>query len=182
MYAKLILFVSASSVIPSENSELSREEPSICFLNFVVWFIRRSRNLYNLSICSSDNLFPMETISMTKGTGIVTSVPSDSPDDYINLMAFKNDEKLRAKWGITPEMIFDPVHIITLEGFSGLAAKDVVEKLQIKSPKEKDKLQKAKEEVYTQGFYKGIIDIGPYKGQPVKDVKDKVKGDLIQNG
>ena len=135
-----------------------------------------------LSIYKEVYLFPMETISMSKGTGIVTSVPSDSPDDYINLLTFKNDEKLRKKWGITPEMIFDPVHIITLEGFSGLAAKDMVEKLQIKSPKDKDKLQKAKEEVYTAGFYKGIIDIGPYKGQPVKDVKDKVKSDLIKNG
>ena len=135
-----------------------------------------------LSVHKEVYLFPMETISMTKGTGIVTSVPSDSPDDYINLLLFKNDEKLRKKWGITPEMIFDPVHIITLEGFSGLAAKDVVEKLQIKSPKDKDKLQKAKEEVYTQGFYKGVIDIGPYKGQLVKDVKDKVKNDLIKNG
>ena len=135
-----------------------------------------------LSIYKEVYLFPMETISMSKGTGIVTSVPSDSPDDYINLLNFKNDEKLRKKWGITPEMIFDPVHIITLEGFSGLAAKDMVEKLQIKSPKDKDKLQKAKEEVYTAGFYKGIIDIGPYKGQPVKDVKDKVKSDLIKNG
>ena len=135
-----------------------------------------------LSVHKEVYLFPMETISMTKGTGIVTSVPSDSPDDYINLLAFKTDEKLRNKWGITPEMIFEPVHIINLEGFSGLAAKDVVEKLKIKSPKEKDKLQKAKEEVYTQGFYKGIIDIGPYKGQPIKDVKDKVKADLIQSG
>ena len=135
-----------------------------------------------LSIHKEVYLFPMETISMTKGTGIVTSVPSDSPDDYINLLSFKNDEKLRNKWGITPEMIFEPVHIINLEGFSGLAAKDVCEKLKIKSPKEKEKLQKAKEEVYTQGFYKGIIDIGPYKGQPIKDVKDKVKADLINNG
>ena len=135
-----------------------------------------------LSVHKEVYLFPMETISMTKGTGIVTSVPSDSPDDYINLLSFKNDEKLRNKWGITPEMIFEPVHIINLEGFSGLAAKDVVEKLKIKSPKEKEKLQKAKEEVYTQGFYKGIIDIGPYKGQPIKDVKDKVKADLIQSG
>ena len=81
---------------------------------------------------------------MSKGTGIVTSVPSDSPDDYINLLNFKNDEKLRNKWGITEEMIFEPVHIINLEGFSGLAAKDVVEKLKIKSPKEKEKLQKTK--------------------------------------
>ena len=135
-----------------------------------------------LSVHKEVYLFPMETISMTKGTGIVTSVPSDSPDDYINLLSFKNDEKLRNKWGITPEMIFEPVHIINLEGFSGLAAKDVVEKLKIKSPKEKEKLQKAKEEVYTQGFYKGIIDIGPYKGQPIKDVKDKVKADLINSG
>ena len=47
----------------------------------------------------------METISMSKGTDIVTSVPSDLPDDYINLLSFKNDEKLRKKWGITPEMI-----------------------------------------------------------------------------
>jgi len=30
-------------------------------------------------------LWPMNTISMKKGTGIVTSVPSDSPDDFINL-------------------------------------------------------------------------------------------------
>ena len=135
-----------------------------------------------LSIHKEVYLFPMETISMTKGTGIVTSVPSDSPDDYINLLCFKTDEKLRNKWGITPEMIFEPIHIINLEGFSGLAAKDVVEKLKIKSPKEKEKLQKAKEEVYTQGFYKGIIDIGPYKGQPIKDVKDKVKADLINSG
>ena len=135
-----------------------------------------------LSIHKEVYLFPMETISMSKGTGIVTSVPSDSPDDYINLLNFKNDEKLRNKWGITLEMIHEPVHIINLEGFSGLAAKDVVEKLKIKSPKEKEKLQKAKEEVYTQGFYKGIIDIGPYKGQPIKDVKDKVKADLIQSG
>jgi leucyl-tRNA synthetase len=58
----------------------------------------------------------------------------------------------------------------------------MIEKYQIKSPKDKDKLQKAKEEVYTQGFYKGIIDIGKYKGQLVKDIKDKVKEDLIKTG
>ena len=135
-----------------------------------------------LSIYKEVYLFPMETISMTKGTGIVTSVPSDSPDDFINLLMFKNNEKLRKKWGITENMIFDPVHIIKLEGFSDLAAKDMIEKYQIKSPKDKDKLQKAKEEVYTSGFYKGIIDIGKYKGQLVKDIKDKVKEDLIKTG
>ena len=38
-----------------------------------------------LSVYKEVYLFPMDTISMNKGTGIVTSVPSDSPDDYINL-------------------------------------------------------------------------------------------------
>lgn len=69
-----------------------------------------------------------------------------------------------------------------MEGFSDLAAKDMVEKLKIKSPKDKEKLQKAKEEVYTSGFYKLIIDIGPYKGQPIRVVKDKVKEDLLKSG
>ena len=90
-----------------------------------------------LSVYKEVYIFPMETISMNKGTGtgIVTSVPSDSPDDYINLLMFKNNEKLRKKWGITQEMIFEPVYIINLEGFSDLAARDMVEKLEIKSPK-----------------------------------------------
>ena len=135
-----------------------------------------------LSVYQEVYLFPMETISMTKGTGIVTSVPSDSPDDFINLLMFKNNEKLRKKWGITENMIFDPVHIIRLEGFSDLPAKDMIDKYQIKSPKDKDKLQKAKEEVYSSGFYKGIIDIGKYKGQLIKDIKDKLKEELIKNG
>jgi leucyl-tRNA synthetase len=31
------------------------------------------------------HVLPLLTILMNKGTGIVTSVPSDSPDDYIAL-------------------------------------------------------------------------------------------------
>ena len=65
---------------------------------------------------------------------------------------------------------FEPVHIISLEGFSDLAARDMVEKLEIKSPKDKNKIQEFKEKVYTLGFY------------IVKDAKDKVKEELIKSG
>ena len=135
-----------------------------------------------LSVHKEVYLFPMETISMKKGTGIVTSVPSDSPDDYINIVELKKDEKLREKWGIKLEWIKDPVHILNLEPFGPLPAKDMCEKLQIKGPKDTEKLKKAKEEVYTGGFYKGILDIGPYKGEPIQTAKDKVKNDLIKSG
>ena len=50
-------------------------------------------------------VLPMLSIDMQKGTGIVTSVPSDSPDDYAVLVDFKKKEGLRKKFGITDEMV-----------------------------------------------------------------------------
>jgi len=38
---------------------------------------------------------PMLTIKPDKGTGVVTSVPSDSPDDYAALRDLKNKAPLR---------------------------------------------------------------------------------------
>lgn len=44
--------------------------------------------------------YPMMTISMTKGTGIVTSVPSDSPDDFAALRDLKKKKDLREKYNL----------------------------------------------------------------------------------
>jgi leucyl-tRNA synthetase len=38
---------------------------------------------------------PMLTILMNKGTGVVTSVPSDSPDDWITISDLKKDKAFR---------------------------------------------------------------------------------------
>jgi hypothetical protein len=38
---------------------------------------------------------PLLTISMTKGTGVVTSVPSDAPDDYAALRDLQQKPKVR---------------------------------------------------------------------------------------
>ena len=53
---------------------------------------------------------PMMNILMNKGTGVVTSVPSDSPDDYATLMDLKNKKELLKKFSLTEEMVaFNPV-------------------------------------------------------------------------
>jgi leucyl-tRNA synthetase len=38
---------------------------------------------------------PLLTISMKKGTGVVTSVPSDAPDDWAALRDLKEKQKVR---------------------------------------------------------------------------------------
>lgn len=48
---------------------------------------------------------PMLTIKETKGTGVVTSVPSDAPDDYAALNDLINKPALREKYGIKDEMV-----------------------------------------------------------------------------
>lgn len=75
----------------------------------------------------------MLTISMTKGTGIVTSVPSDSPDDYAALRDLKNKAPLREKYHVKDEWVlpFEPVPIIEIPEFGNLSAPKLVEDMKI---------------------------------------------------
>lgn len=113
---------------------------------------------------------PMKTIAENKGTGIVTSVPSDAPDDYAALMDLKTDEKLRAKYNITEEMVtpYDPVPIIRTPTMGDMAAVTACQEAKIKSQNDRDKLAILKESIYKQGFYNGTMLCGPYAGEPVQ--------------
>jgi leucyl-tRNA synthetase len=67
---------------------------------------------------------PMTTISPKKGTGIVTSVPSDAPDDYINLEELRRKPAYRQKLGLTDEMVmpFQVIPIIDVPEYGTTAA------------------------------------------------------------
>ncbi|GLH12065.1 Leucine--tRNA ligase, cytoplasmic [Gryllus bimaculatus] len=127
---------------------------------------------------------PMLTIKEDKGTGVVTSVPSDSPDDYAALVDLKKKPQFREKYGITDEMVlpFEPVPILDIPEFGNLSAVTVYEKLKIQSQNDREKLQEAKDLVYLKGFYDGIMLVGEYKGKKIQDVKKSLQKDLIKNG
>lgn len=127
---------------------------------------------------------PMTTIDMEKATGVVTSVPSDSPDDFTALRDLQNDKKMRDKYYISDEMVnIDVVPIIRIPDhrWGNLAAVNAVEEAKIKNQKD-PKLADAKKEVYKLGFHKGIMDIGPFKGMPVQKAKDEIRKQLIKDG
>jgi len=125
---------------------------------------------------------PMLTIKPDKGTGVVTSVPSDSPDDWAALRDLRNKQPFREKYGIGDEMVlpYDPVPIINIPGYGDLAAVTVVDQLKIQSQNDREKLAEAKEMVYLKGFYEGVMLVGEYKGATVQEAKPKIKDELVK--
>lgn len=127
---------------------------------------------------------PMLTIKEDKGTGVVTSVPSDAPDDIAALRDIKKKQALREKYGIEDKMVlpFEPVPIIEIPGYGNLSAPLVCDELKIQSQNDKEKLVEAKEKVYLKGFYEGIMLVDGYKGQKVQDVKKPIQKMMVEKG
>lgn len=92
---------------------------------------------------------PMMTIDMKKATGVVSCVPSDSPDDWMATCDLRNKKALREKYNITEEMVnLAPIEIINTPTFGNLSALVVCEQMKIKSQNDRELLDKAKDEVY----------------------------------
>uniref|UniRef100_A0A8C7Z400 Leucine--tRNA ligase, cytoplasmic n=1 Tax=Oryzias sinensis TaxID=183150 RepID=A0A8C7Z400_9TELE len=127
---------------------------------------------------------PMLTIKEDKGTGVVTSVPSDAPDDIAALRDIKKKQALREKYGIEDKMVlpFEPIPIIEIPGYGNLSAPLVCDELKIQSQNDKEKLVEAKEKVYLKGFYEGIMLVDGYKGQKVQDVKKPIQKMMVEKG
>ena len=129
-------------------------------------------------------VLPMMTISMKKGTGIVTSCPSDAPDDLAALRDLQKKEALRAKFGIKDEWVmeYEPVPIISTPTYGEMTAVKLCEMMNIKSQNEAEKLRQAKEAAYLKGYAEGIMTVGIAKGEKVSEAKNKVKTYMIENG
>ncbi|KAJ1969176.1 cytosolic leucyl tRNA synthetase [Dispira parvispora] len=126
-------------------------------------------------------VLPMENVLATKGTGVVTSVPSDSPDDYATLQDLV---KKPAYYHIQPEWVepFKAIPIIQTPQYGDLTAPALCKELKINSQKDKQQLAAAKELAYKEGFYKGTMILGEFKGQSVQDAKSLIRQQMLESG
>lgn len=125
---------------------------------------------------------PMENIQESVGTGIVTSVPSDSADDLINLKTLAKKYKF---YGISADWVFPflnnyPRIIETKHGDS--IAEYCLGHFNINSHKDKVQLEEAKAYMYKEGFYNGKMLVGDYKGLSVMQAKGLVRYKLVNEG
>lgn len=124
-------------------------------------------------------ILPMDTVKDTKGTAVVTCVPSDSPDDYATTLELQKKAdfyKIKKEWA---ELEIIP--IIETPTYGNLTAKTLVEQLKINSSKDA-KLAEAKDLAYKEGFYQGKMIYGDFAGKSVQDAKPLVRQQLIDSG
>lgn len=118
------------------------------------------------------------------GTGIVTSVPSDAPYDYMGLVDLQRNKKECEKYGLEHEQIkkIKPIPIIKTDEFGELSAVKICRDLKIESQHDK-KLKEATQIIYKEGFYKGVMteNCGKYFGKDVEKARDEIKEEMIRN-
>jgi leucyl-tRNA synthetase len=133
-----------------------------------------------LSIRDVVYVISMDTIKETKGTGVVTSVPSDSPDDY----AMTRELFRKANfYGLDPQWVCQDIFpIIDTPEYGNTIAPALVDKLKINSPKDERQLLEAKELAYKIGFYQGTMIYGPFTGMSVQEAKSRVRQQLLDSG
>ncbi|MDH7508027.1 MAG: leucine--tRNA ligase [Methanomassiliicoccales archaeon] len=130
-------------------------------------------------------VLPAKFCDPSVGTGLVTSVPSDAPDDWIALKELQEDETSLSEYGLDPAEIrkIKPIPIIDIDGWGPLPAVEIVEKMGIERSGD-TRLEEAKKIVYRDGFHKGKMNdnCGQYAGLPVQKAKELMRDEMVSNG
>lgn len=118
------------------------------------------------------------------GTGLVTSVPSDAPDDWMALLALQKDEAAMKEFGLDPDTVRNirPIAIIDTKGYGPLPAVEMIEMMGITQPGD-PRLDEAKKAIYKDGFHTGRMNAncGEFAGMRVEEAKDLIKNMMIKS-
>ncbi len=104
-------------------------------------------------------VLPATFLDPNYGTGMVHSVPSDSADDLIALRDLQKDDDLIKEYGLNSKEVknIEPIEIFETPEVGGNSAQYFLDKYNVKSQNERDKLEKIKKELYKLTFTKGKL-------------------------
>ncbi|TFF67869.1 leucine--tRNA ligase [Candidatus Thorarchaeota archaeon] len=130
-------------------------------------------------------ILPADFVNPKNATGVVYSVPGHAPFDYVALRDLWDDPSGLEKYGISAEEVrdIDIIGMIDIEGYGDYPAKEAVEKRDIQSQDEDERLEEATQEVYKAEFYDGVMkdNCMQFSGRAIKDVKEDVVSWLRKN-
>ena len=131
-------------------------------------------------------ILPTTFLDQDRGTGIVTSVPSDAPDDWMALRDLRRDADGLRSFGLDPAKVreIEPIPIIRSEGWGPLPAVEICERMGIQDQMDREKLEAAKAEIYRTGYYTGVMAeaAGTFAGMKVEEAKERIKARLLETG
>lgn len=127
-------------------------------------------------------ILPGKFVDPNNASGVVMSVPAHAPYDYVALEEIRKDKEVLEKYNVSPNEL-QPISIISVEGHSEYPARDIVEKMGIKSQLD-ERLEEATKQLYSLEYHKGVMkeNTGKYSKLPVREARDKVKEDLLSQG
>ncbi|MDR1721501.1 MAG: leucine--tRNA ligase, partial [Methanobrevibacter sp.] len=131
----------------------------------------------------SHPILPASFVDPEYGSGTVFSVPGHAPADYIALQDLKDNQELLEKYDLNDIVEnIKILNVVTLKKYSEFPAKDVIEKLGVKS-QEDPKLEEATNELYKVEHSKGIISshIPIYAGEKVSIAREEIKKQMIED-
>lgn len=119
------------------------------------------------------------------GTGLVTSVPSDAPDDWMALLVLQKDEETMRRYGLDPEKVraIRPIPIIETKGYGPMPAVEMIEKMGIVDACD-PRLDEAKKAIYKDGFHTGRMNenCAEFASLRVEEAKELIKSMMIDRG
>ena len=127
-------------------------------------------------------VLPANFVDPDAGTGIVMSVPSHAPYDWVALKELIDRDELRI-YGLNSRDV-EPISLIQTAGFGEHPAIEICEKIKIETTKQAKELDEATSIVYKKEFHLGVLkeNCDEYSGLPVNQCKEKLSRDFIKKG
>ncbi len=136
-------------------------------------------------------IIPATFCAPDKGMGVVHSVPSDSPDDWIALRDLQEDYKRCEEFGLDYNEIEEirAIPILDTPDYGDMPAMKLCEEFGITSQKDEKKLTEARKALYRKSFYQSTMN-GLYRnfygkkleGIKVTEAKEIIKKEMLKKG